>query len=421
VRATHLTYGSADYDELRRYTVNRDQWVANMATITVMSPSAASSRPQNTAADSNLPPATMKAASLQELGQLDTPQAAEELLGRLGRSDSDPTKEARILRVLCTMTVQDIPKGLIEELAHTGTSRQAFQIARTLAREAGIRLSPGDAAEALLPFSNNASQRKACARWWQDNCPVWGQPLPPAPRSRPNTPRVRGTTRRLQSQRPVAPPFPGTGRITSSAIPNPPTAPPAWEPDPNCIRPIAIAATYAQRIRDVLKDCSWDGQTGTPILGPGTSLLPSSCSPTVGADLLEATAGVFSELSRLAMTHPRHQASDSAAVERIELCERKPRMAACETTLQKCVVNLDASFDLLRILVERSNATGDLTQVLAGIEEDRAKTLSGTSTVMEELRESSRYNLILWDMLVERNARPVPSGAATSYSGRTRR
>lgn len=420
LRSIHLAHRSADYDELRRliYVSNRGEELTQAVSIAPMAAApdpgqSASGAPPVAPADPQPPPTRSAVPDddrslgwIERAGKRDTPEAARRLLDELRARMRRPARtvqvEARILRALTTMSVTNpnIPYELIKTLPTTPpqANQVAFLIARTLEGAAGAGVS----GVMRLPFFSTPAQREECARWWMDNSPPWG----PAA-SAETIPRTRTLTSpglRITPSPPVDPRRMGRSRrrTTRPATPAQPAAPPpVWEPDPTVVKLLGAAAEYAELTRGVLKNYKWDAPTTPQQVAPA-ALSVSTTASDVGADLLNALEGTFGELSRLVTEHPNYARSQSlgTVLDKIEVYQKRPRMAACETNLQKAVVSLDASFELLKLLIRESGAADQAQGQLDRMDQERSKPIPAGRNVLYELRERAHDNLVLWDTLL---------------------
>ncbi len=177
----------------------------------------------------------------------------------------------------------------------------------------------------------------------------------------------------------------------------------AWEPDPVTIKLFAMTAHYAEITGDILKKHKWTSGTPARTQEPGTSTLAvTSSASNVGADLLDSLDVISNELSRIITEHPEYEKA-TPMIDAIRLHEKDPRTAACQNQLQKAVVSLDATAELLIVLIRQADPNDQLKDVMARIEQERNQALTGAFNVVHELRESCYYNLVLWDKLIERN------------------
>ncbi len=185
-----------------------------------------------------------------------------------------------------------------------------------------------------------------------------------------------------------------------------------WEPDPVAIKLLAVTAHYAEITGDVLKEHKWGAGIPMRARKPDVSVVGVTCSTSdVGTDLLNSLDGISNELSRIITEHPDYEKA-TPMIDAIRLHEKDPRMAACQSQLQKVVVSLDATAELLIVLIRQADPNDQLKEVLARIEQQRNKALTGAINVVHELRESCYYNLVLWDTLIEHDvsaAIPVPT------------
>jgi len=400
-RAAHFTLGSTDYyDELntQMHAPSRPSYLTNGVTIVRMMPvtdAVQSAPPASAQSGSKTSKGRTRARSapdpIEQLRMEDTPEAADKLLGTLKKRSLRSTKRiemvSRTLRALSTMTEPSIPQRLIEMLPKS-SSEVAFQITRTLARASGMSAPHERLTGGLLPPANTPTQRQASAQWWRNNRPTWGQ---------------------AQAIRPSPGGGPGNPRATIQTAPDKTLV---WEPDPTTIKLLAVVARYVEITGDVLKEHKWGAETLVQAQWPGTSKLDVTCSASnVGTDLLDSLDGISNELSRIITEHPDYEKA-APVIDAIKLHEKDPRTAACQSQLQKVVVSLDATAELLIVLIRQADPNGELKEVLARIEQDRNRALTGAFDVVFELRESCYYDLVLWDTLIEHTARvaiPVPT------------
>ncbi|MHC4582418.1 MAG: hypothetical protein ACYS14_13260 [Planctomycetota bacterium] len=392
-RATHFALGTTDcYDELSRQMNEpaRLSYLTEAVTVVPMTPvptTPQSARPQAQKAKSRTFRARGQSTpdSIEQLRMEDTPEAADRLLDSLKkrsvRSGGRIEMVCRILRALSTMTDSSIPHRLIEMLPRS-SPEVAFQITRTLARVSGTSTSYARLTSGLLPLGNTAVQRQRCAEWWKSNPPIWGRAQP-----------VRSA----------------------------PVKTPAWEPDPATIKLLAVTGHYAEITADVLKNYKW--QTEVPLesegLGAGRFFGVTCSASDVGTTLLDSLDSISSELSRIITDHPDDTKS-AAMVDTIMLHEKAPRTAACESQLQKAVVNLDTTAELLIVLLRQTDPNDELEEAIAKVQEERNRALRRAFNVVHELRESCYYNLVLWDKLIEHTAGAAVGAPTIMPAGRVR-
>ncbi len=390
-RAKHFALGSTDYyDELhtQMHEPDRPSYLTRVVTIVNVLPAAGAAQsappaPAQAESETRKGGSRIRSApdSIEQLRIEDTPEAAGRLLSSLRkrglRSPGRIEMVSRTLRALSTMTDPGIPRRLIDLLAKS-SPEVAFQIARTLARASGTNASYERLTSGLLPPANTPVQRQACAQWWRNNPPTWGQ----------------ARSIRPMPSRGVSPPTGQTTRGQSQT---------AWKPDPVTIKLLAVTAHYAELAGAVLKEHKWDAATPVPTQEPGTNMLGVTCSASqVGTDLLDSLDGISNELSRIITDHPDYEKA-TPMIDAITLHEKHPRTAACQSQLQKVVVNLDATAELLIALLQQTDPNDELKEALHRIQVQRQKALTGAINVVHELRESCYYNLVLWDKLIEHN------------------
>jgi len=268
---------------------------------------------------------------------------------------------SRVLRALKSMSDATIPRELIKLVDHTPSAELAYQIAQTLIEGTGgtYRGYRG----VVLPMVNNAAQRKSCAADWA---------------------RIIQATRWGAGQ--AAAPAPAVGA----------PKPPAWEPDADSIKLLAVTAHYASAAAAGLKSYRW----GLPAPPPDADLASPTTvvAPDLGGDLVGALEAFRGQVLRLLREHPKAK-SFSAPAETIETTTGA-RLAASDGALQQAAVSLDATGGLLELLVRACDAKGELQGPLAKARSDRRQALANVKDVVRELRESCYYNLVLLDLLV---------------------
>jgi len=424
-RATRFALGSTDgYDELRiqMREPSRSSYLTNGVTIVQLIPAtdaAQGAPPAPTQSGSKTPKGRPRSQSepdqLEQLRMEDTPEAADKLLMSLKRRSLRSAKRielvSRILRALSTMTEPSIPQRLIEMLPRS-SPEVAFQITRTLARASGTSVSHERLTSGLLKPANTSSERQVCAQWWNDNRPAWGQArstrsVPPG-----GVPSVAGQTERGRRPTAFGPSTEGRAGIPQVTAQAPTFRAAGWEPDPVAIKLLAVTAHYAEITGDVLKEHKWGAGIPMRTQKPDASVVGVTCSTSdVGTDLLNSLDDISNELSRIITEHPDYEKA-TPMIDAIRLHEKDPRMAACQSQLQKVVVSLDATAELLIVLIRQADPNDQLKEVLARIEQERNRALTGAINVVHELRESCYYNLVLWDTLIEHGvsaAIPVPT------------
>jgi len=386
-RAVHFTTGSTNcYDELSKLMQESDRagYLTQSVTVTPAAPVRSSGSPAEASepeARESRPKGPFTEYSIEALRVQDTPEAADKLLDELKKQSLRPprgTIVCRTLWALSTMTDSDIPRRLIDMLPES-QSLVAILIARTLDKAAGSSASAG-----LLTWLNGPADREKCAEYWNSHCPTWAGSSSVHP-----SPSGGGSSR--------------------------------WEPDPMIIKLLAVTAQYAELTADVLKDYRYNAGPPAQARGRITNTFPTSCTPAgVGPKLLDSLNNIFVQLARLVVENPDRGQFDSDSVGRITRYQKALREVACETKLQKAVVHLDSTAGLLELLVQQSRPTEERKQELVKIEADRQSALRGCHDVVDELRESCYYNLVLWDLLIGGSDDPVPVTPAPTSVRRSR-
>ena len=104
------------------------------------------------------------------------------------------------------------------------------------------------------------------------------------------------------------------------------------------------------------------------------------------------------QLDRLARSHA-DVAEFSSELDSIANL-RKLHSLGCVSELQRAAVALDAQGAYLGVLVRLSDKNGKWAASLKDIGLRRTTALAKAENVLEELRESSYHNLLLWDRLL---------------------
>jgi len=190
-----------------------------------------------------------------------------------------------------------------------------------------------------------------------------------------------------------------TGRITQQQE-NTTTRQTAWEPDPNGIKLLAVTAHYAGLLAKQLRDGQDSDRKPGTRYGRHTNRPPIHCSASdVGRKLLDDLDNVFKQLAFLTTLHPEEQRGKKVRAIADDMAARE---LACTTVLQKAAVSLDATGEMLELLVgQQLEQTGEISDELEQARRLREQSRPAIDNVLHELRESCYYNLRLWDILVE--------------------
>jgi hypothetical protein len=337
--------------------------------------------------------------AIDALRQADTPDAITVLLTALderacGRQPPDVAASCNILRALESMR-QDIRLlTLVRLIPRCGMPAVAYQISRTLERKSGIAASVG---AGLIPLQNTPEQQREAAAWWTTQL------------SRAATsPNPGGTSTRAPLLNPSATPGelfrrvppqttsqPGTGSATQGGTSTSPATP--WQPDPLPLQLLAVSEHYVQQMKEVLRWYRCD--SASPAATQPSSSGSIRAGPNSGDALLLALEENLPELSRLVRQH-KDAAAWAAKADDI-LQRAGVRTLASENVLQKVAVNIDTQGRLLDLLIQEVDPQGKRK---ADREKARAnwQTAQGESAnVFYEIRDGCRYNLALWDLLLE--------------------
>ncbi len=308
--------------------------------------------------------------AIEELHILNTPAAVQALLDVLDdRCRRDTSTCSRIIRTLSEMTDPDIPRRLIEILGKAN-SRVSFLISQALIAQSDVYV-PMNLADVRLRLRNTRRERQECVQWWRE--------------------KLRQGVLRWNYRQAAA----SAGQSASLSA--------AWDPNDHLpSRLIAAAIRHARLTAQALESFHWTG-SGQPVSGNPAPRTVLSVGPDLEHDLLDALDSVGHELSRLVREHSLGK--DFAVRADIIELEKKTRIAASATALQRAVVALQTEGALLELLIEQSGGTGLTRLVDARMEKE--KRLASPVNVLDELRESALYNLGLWEMLNDLNSGPV--------------
>ena len=308
--------------------------------------------------------------AIEELRAADTPGAAKALLDELrtrigsqsefDAGSADTATVCRILRALRSMREASIPGTLVKMITMPGNSFFAHEITKTLAIAYGVSVRRRGLV--LTPLSEESERRLSQIQWQR---------------------RVRRSP--WHQRRPAAPSGPTPAAET-------------LYPDPIRLKLIAAAAHYAEYATEALKVCSWQQtqRASRPQLLP----MPASiiAPDNAGANLLAGANAIVGQLARLVREHPNGSKCATKA-DMVEL-EKKARTLASDTTLQKVAVCLDAAGGLLELLIKEVDENGTHKAELDKNRDARKAASYSASNVLQEIRESGYYDLLLWDMLL---------------------
>ena len=243
--------------------------------------------------------------------------------------------------------------------------RSAHLIVQALMDETSLYVAPGS--EGRLPLKNTSRQRQACRRWWAH---------------RRNQGRLAW----------------GAGRSYRAPVGPASREADAWRPDPLLAKLIAVSTFYARLTAETLEGYRWEAAASENVrIELASEVVVAELD--LAADLLEALDAVVDQLGRLVREHPdgKQYAVKADLVER----EKKARIAASETPLQRAAVGLDAIGAMLNLLVRELDPHGKLQSELDRIRRERQEALAGTSNVIHEMRVCAEHNLVLWELLCQ--------------------
>lgn len=311
-------------------------------------------------------------SAIEELRVADTPAAAKVLLDELAariRSQSEfqgPSPETatacRVLRALGSMSDPSLPGALASMIAEPGNPFYAHAISRTLANAYGVD-SRQRRRLVVPPLSSEGEQRLCHIQWqrltqrspWRQSQPAW---------------------------------------LSAAAA----SAAQVSYPEPPKLKLLAAAAHYAEYAAEALKVCHWQEAARAS----RSQLLPMTTSivapDNVGASLLAAADAIVGQLARLVREHPKGAKCGTKA-DMVEL-EKKARLLASDTALQKVAVCLDAAGGMLALLVEELDETGAHKAKLASVREARRAASRRAADVLHEIRDSGYHGLLLWDIVL---------------------
>jgi hypothetical protein len=302
---------------------------------------------------------------LQEMG---TPQAADALLklvegaARRPTIDDQATLASRALTALSQMTDKTIPERLTKALEICSTNAFACRIGKALAE--GYSMSSHSSSTPVLSLRHTAKDRTDAVAAWrklsQDSSTTpWGGRSSPLRRS-------------LSSR----------SRSYSS------------NDDTSAVALLALTAAHAEATAGRLETTSWSGNS------PATKYQDKVVAlPGAGETLAAALEGGANQLARLARSHP---GSNKFVAELDGVAAgHKARNLACLSQLQMSAVALDTQGQYLAVMVGMSDGAGKSGDAMKDVARRRAEAMAGVKNVLEELRENSYFNLLLWDMLLQ--------------------
>ncbi|GEM_PF-6841754 len=341
--------------------VNLGDWTAN---VPGMSPEEESKKPSD--------------FSIIELVELDTPEAAQELLNRLSavritagtRGRVTQTKQAaRFVHALTQMHDPGIPEKLVEMIEDSGSATAYLIVQALISKRVGRVENRGR----LTPESYGW-ERKICAEWWDDHIPSWGGSRRGARLTRPRSPQ----------------------RIPSA---------PAWQPDPDFVKLLAVMGYFAKQMGAVLAQDDVNDVEALLEKLRGSPQIELTEPGTVAGDLLSSLQNDVRERLRARILEMKPNDTEaSAAVQRGEI-----RRNASTTTLQEIVVEMDVIADLLGLFIDYSFAGAAVQTDVQDILHERTEAVRDAGSVMEQFRDSCYYYFVLWDRFLGlRMASSVP-------------
>jgi len=309
--------------------------------------------------------------AIDELAAGNTQESAEILLAEfrsLAAQHTDLTlpepEIATDCRILAALGTMDTPKlgmeltGLITEVENPFFAHKITWSLCQMFQEKGIRPRTH-----VLPTVSTPKQRQMCQFRWK---------------------RTASRGHRISRQRPQP-------RRKQKKV-----APPPWQPDPAKLRRMAAIVQYAELAADALKMRTWEGSaTGELAPAPDTIFATNAA----GQDMLRQIDRIGVQLARLVRKHPN--GSEHATTADMVDLEKKARTLASDTTLQKIVVSLDAVGGLLEVLVQVLHPDGSRAQKLEALREKRNTAILTASNVIDQMRQSSYYNVLVFDLVFQ--------------------
>jgi hypothetical protein len=322
------------------------------------------------------PSAATRYRAVEQLRDLNTPEAANALLDALERSarartPADQRTSFRILDAVKTMRQRRVPEVLVDVLPACPSGLVAFQVARAL--EQGSGTSGGTLGS--LPLNHSPGLRKSCADFWKSRLPRFADRWPAG----------------------------GGAAGAGPAAHAPPAALPAWQPDPTPLKLLALAGACAAEAAEDLKSYSWGSAGGTGGVGAaGARGGTVAARLDLAGDLLQALHAYVEQLERLIREHP----SGKTYAVRADLVaqQRQARILASDTPLQKAAVDLDTAAALLEILIDASDTSDAAKAPLERLRAEHTSALAAAPNVLHEMRAAAYQNLALWDLLLFRSS-----------------
>ena len=161
---------------------------------------------------------------------------------------------------------------------------------------------------------------------------------------------------------------------------------------------LALTANYAANLAETLRAHAAGKQQ--PQSTRLSDIIPQPrLAPGAGNELVRSLDTAAEQLGRLVRMHPN---AGKLAL-RAEMVEKKKkaRVLAGETPLQRAAACLDASADLLEILIRQSDVQGTCAATVDKIHAARLEASANAPDVLYELRETCYHNVVLWDVLLQ--------------------
>ena len=342
-------------------------------------------------------------AAVDRLGEINTRESAKVLLDHLAVTAKARSIDGlivnRILAALLEMKDPSIPQRLAGMIATAQVSYVAHRIVQTLIRGVGLYSTVLE-----LPAISTQQERQRCGITWVNYVSRYKRwsvkgpigtgypPVPPQPRTYGPVPvRPGGSARRS---------------VLTSRTPSSPKRP-TWQPD-SITEKLLVLLGYCGRLTGKhLAGYKWNVTAAParfpPVIRRRSGATPQATGPIAGKELAESFVLANTELARLIRDHDSARGDKKIGMKVSMLTlKAKARLAACETPLQEAAVQLQLTGDLLELLVGQVDPQGGTRQAIRDARSQRDKALASPANVLVEMREISRHNLVLWDLLLGR-------------------
>ena len=271
------------------------------------------------------------------------------ILGALREMDA-PLLGAELVKVLQVNSRRMVFEPLVQMLIEITNIPKAFTPANC----------PG-----ILPVRYNSQRQKQCALWWKNN---YGNFVPGNAGNNPS-----GNI------------FAGRDEYYDGLNPE----------DLAAIKLTLRAGDFAQQGAELLESFRWDGQVeNLETLGTASEAAVDS-EATV--HLLNSVNAFAEQCVRLVRQHPKGK-EFSLEIDLVEL-RRQRREIYSENSIQSIGGALEATGELLEIMIRQMDPKGNYDQLLEGYRRERIFSTKNISE-LAAVRRSCYFNLILWDLIL---------------------